>query len=1183
MTIQAVGAILTACIRRTAGIKSGKAMVNLVYAAQDGVWLSFRRASTQLLSFEPRLGCCHAFFIRWAAVMMLVAPLQAHAGIIHVDSTASGSGDGSSWGAAYTDLQVALSVAVSGDEIWVATGVYKPTSGADTTATFQLINNVAIYGGFAGSELTRDERDFQLNTTVLSGDIDNNDNADDDGVVVKAADTTGDNSDHVVTGSNTDVSAILDGFTITAGVTEGVGGGIVNSGGSPTISNVTFSGNSAGIRGGGMSNFESSPTLSNITFSGNSANDGGAMSNLTSSSPTLTNVKFIGNSSIGLGGGMWNRWDSSPTLTNVTFSENSSGSWGGGMFNFESSPILNMVSFTTNTAVDSGGGMANWLSNPTLTNIEFKGNSAEVRGGGIFNTNGSNPILTNVIFSGNIVLSSDNAGFGGGGMYNDSSSPTLVNVIFGGNRSENGGGGMLNTSSSNPAVNNTIFWNNQTGNSLGTASASIVNEGSNPLISYSLVQDCKVDGSWNEACGTDVDNTNLTDTDPLFIAPPDPSIAPTVTGNLRLRAGSSAIDGGNDGFFGDIDNATDLDGNPRKIGMAIDLGAFENDAYELVLTVLGSGSVDISPQPDPITGGYALGITVELNAISSAGWSFANWSGDLDGGANPTALIVAGDVYATASFAKDPPIADAGLAQTAIVESLITLDGSGSFDEDPRRTLTYQWSQIDGTAVTLSDSRAEWPTFTAPAQPGHLSFELLVTNDLNILSAPDTVVITVADAAIDGLSANSDGPSVLGQPTTFSASITTGTNVIYDWDFGDGNLAIDAGSNPSHLYEEAGGFVATITARNATNQQSATASVDVINQQPVADAGDDQTVDADEIVALDGSGSFDPDGHIPLSYQWTQTTGQPVTLSDGTAANPTFTSPFDETPLAFELVVTDSFDLSSLVDTVTVKSTLPEVEVSASTASGNGSITPASQTVTWGEQASFTVIPDEGWSLVKVSGDTCNPVHTSGTDWQAENVTEGCAVTATFLVNFYNIGGSISGLEGNGLALVLDNTEILAISENGSFQFETELDHDTSYAIEIETFPSDPTQVCFIANSTGTVNAEDVNDVTVSCEAGFTIGGTVSGLKVPGLLLNLNGVSFLYFEKTAEFSFTHPIANGASWEITLSEPRQHQCSITPSSGTIDGTNVSNVAVTCETDIEFYDSFETLLETPISLD
>jgi len=65
---------------------------------------------------------------------------------------------------------------------------------------------------------------------------------------------------------------------------------------SPTLTNVTFSGNSAFRFGGGMFNYyPSSPTLTNVTFSNNLADSGGGMYNRDRSHPSLTNVILWGN------------------------------------------------------------------------------------------------------------------------------------------------------------------------------------------------------------------------------------------------------------------------------------------------------------------------------------------------------------------------------------------------------------------------------------------------------------------------------------------------------------------------------------------------------------------------------------------------------------------------------------------------------------------------------------------------------------------------------------------------------------------------------------------------------------------------------------------------------------------------------------------------------------------------
>ena len=180
--------------------------------------------------------------------LLLISASGLGAGI-YVDASATGSTNGMSWADAYVELQSALAEAENGEQIWVAAGTYKPdydpNSGfytGDREATFQLVNGVALYGGFPSGGGCWDDRDPKLLTTILSGDLLVND------VGVPNDPSKDDNSYHVVTGSGTDASAVLDGVTITAGK-EGTfewyrwGAGMFIDQGSPTINNCTFTKN----------------------------------------------------------------------------------------------------------------------------------------------------------------------------------------------------------------------------------------------------------------------------------------------------------------------------------------------------------------------------------------------------------------------------------------------------------------------------------------------------------------------------------------------------------------------------------------------------------------------------------------------------------------------------------------------------------------------------------------------------------------------------------------------------------------------------------------------------------------------------------------------------------------------------------------------------------------------------
>ena len=141
---------------------------------------------------------------------------------IYVRASATGANDGTSWENARTSLAAALAAAPSGAEIWVAEGVYKPTAGNDRKARFAIPGNTKVYGGFAGVETKRSERDWIANPTVLSGEIGN-------------ASSRTDNSPMIVCGAS---GAVLDGFVVSGAYCSS--GDSNNSSGFGLSESVTF-------------------------------------------------------------------------------------------------------------------------------------------------------------------------------------------------------------------------------------------------------------------------------------------------------------------------------------------------------------------------------------------------------------------------------------------------------------------------------------------------------------------------------------------------------------------------------------------------------------------------------------------------------------------------------------------------------------------------------------------------------------------------------------------------------------------------------------------------------------------------------------------------------------------------------------------------------------------------------
>jgi hypothetical protein len=401
--------------------------------------------------------------------------------------------------------------------------------------------------------------------------------------------------------SGEDANTILEGFTITGGnanspdPNDKCGGGMYNSGSSPTVSNCTFTNNTAKYHGGGMYNNASSPNVTNCIFRSNIAGSGGGMFNFTYSNPTVTNCTFTGNVSTE-GGGMFNHNYSNPTMTGCTFSGNSA-SRGGGMHNNASSPTVTDCNFSDNSSYiggggilncnnsspkvtnctftrnlgNYGGGMGNVSSSPTVTNCNFSNNTADILGGGMFNQDSSSPTVTNCTFSGNSSV------YNGGGMCNVSSSPTVTNCTFSGNTANyNYGGGTYNFSNSNTTITNCILW--------GDWPDEIFDE----LDSSSTVIYSDVQGGWPGEGNIDV----------------DPCFVDAAAGNLRPAYDSPCIDAADSTALTGLQVISDLDGKDRYFDVSsvtdtgygplefLDMGAYEFNCNYTAGDVNCDGVVD---------------------------------------------------------------------------------------------------------------------------------------------------------------------------------------------------------------------------------------------------------------------------------------------------------------------------------------------------------------------------------------------------------------------------------------------------------------------------------------------------------------------------------------------------------------------------------------------------------------
>jgi predicted outer membrane repeat protein len=473
---------------------------------------------------------------------------------IYVDASAqSSTPNGASWLSAFTNLQDALSVASSGDEIRVADGTYAPTSGADRNATFQLKSGVAIFGGYEGiSGIDPDHRDVAAFPSILWGNI---------GSPTSATD----NSYHIVTGSGTDATAVLDGFTIRDGYANG-------------SSNARF--------GAGMFNSGGSPSISHCTFTVNTAASGAGIYNTASSATAVSDCLFLSNTGTSSAAAVWNG-SSSGSFTRCRFVRNSA-QLAGAIVNSGSSPSFSACVFQGNAALNSyGGAIYNTSSSsPALTNCEFSANSAKNGGGAIWEDSTCAPLITNCTFAFN------RAGSYGGGLA-DGYKATVTNCIFRGNTDANGqpqisGGGSATTS-----------YNDIQGGFTGSGAGNIDVD---PL--FVRNPNPGLDGTWGTA---DDDYGDLR---------PQPCSLTTDAGNNSAVPGGTTTDLAGNNRFVDVSGIPDTGPGAAPI---VDMGAYE--AVPALAATAGG--------PYVVLAGQSIALSARAVSDVDGPLSYAwEWSGD---------------------------------------------------------------------------------------------------------------------------------------------------------------------------------------------------------------------------------------------------------------------------------------------------------------------------------------------------------------------------------------------------------------------------------------------------------------------------------------------------------------------------------------------------------------------------
>jgi hypothetical protein len=408
----------------------------------------------------------------------------------YVNGAATGANDGSSWADAYTDLTDAVASA-SGD-VWVAAGTYNP-AGSDANATYLIMSPMNIYGGFAGTEASIEDR-VPGNTTVLSGDI-----AGDDMDNVFNANKE-DNVFHVI---SIDVGAtdkvILDGLTISGGITgedtgpddsyfwagagvwssstvevnncnfnnnsapSGAGLYVIGDAGGTIIDNCTFEKNTAsGQSGGAMCNTIDGFTVTNSDFRDNTVGRG-ALYSLRSTGLMVDNCTFTNNVNPGGFGAAMFIWASYGTVQNSTYTGNTAGNASGIYCDGRETPAgVNHITFENLTfdgnesISNQAAGMQTFNSSHTMNNCTFINNES-VQLGAAHLDGGENQVSV----SNNNTFRNNSSTFGGAqAFFGDSSQNELNGNVYDSNTAATSGGAVINAFGPIVTMNNCLFEDN---------------------------------------------------------------------------------------------------------------------------------------------------------------------------------------------------------------------------------------------------------------------------------------------------------------------------------------------------------------------------------------------------------------------------------------------------------------------------------------------------------------------------------------------------------------------------------------------------------------------------------------------------------------------------------------------------------------------------------------------------
>lgn len=286
-------------------------------------------------------------------------------------------------------------------------------------------------------------------------------------------------------------------------------------------------------------------------------------------------------------------------------------------------------------------------------------------------------------------------------------------------------------------------------------------------------------------------------------------------------------------------------------------------------------------------------------------------------------------VVITAGSNVPKPTAHAGPNQSVAVGTTVTLDGSGS---QPEGMISFQWEIAElppGSLSMLNQANTAMPTFT-PDVVGEYVVQLVVMDDLSIIpSDPDTVVITaVPNAPRPTAQAGSNQSVTVSTTVTLDGSGSQPEGMIsFQWEITEppqGSLAILNQANtamPTFIPDIPGQYVISLIVTDMSMTLSLPDTV-VINailpiDQPIANAGSDQSVFLGQTVILNGHAS-QPQGALNFSWDiFELPIGSTSVLNLPNTGMPTFV-PDQPGQYTVRLFVTDESGMTSAPDFVNI-------------------------------------------------------------------------------------------------------------------------------------------------------------------------------------------------------------------------------------------------------------------------